>query len=428
MQRGRRRESVASAVAPRPSGIIGGVEPASEGRTGAHGAPEGEARTEPATGDAPDARQLLIRQAEDTADDLRRRAEADSARLRTEAVAEGSRRRERADEVADLLGLRATCAVRAAVEDAESEAAVVLRRVELLESEAHAVHLRAERTVEDAAEAATRRLREARTEAGAILQEASVDAARLRRDLAAEGEAELAAVLRIAEADAASLRRPAEVLCRDAEAGRTAALEDLERARQYWHQAAMDALHATFPAPAPVARQSETPRSSLVRRVAPWALVVLAGLLLRAYVVEPFAIDGASMQPALLDGDRVVVNKLPYRFGEPERGDVVIIDGDEMSSDGVLAKRVIGLPGESVEVLADGTVRVDGRVLEEGYLAARRATVPFVSEEVPDDHVFVLGDNRAVSMDSRGFGSVPIDDVVGRVEAVVWPLDDLRAV
>ena len=161
-------------------------------------------------------------------------------------------------------------------------------------------------------------------------------------------------------------------------------------------------------------------RQSSRRNAVEWAIVivgaVLVAVVLRWLVVQAFYIPSASMEPTLEIGDRVLVNKLAYRFGEPNRGDIVVFERPENSSAGVvddLIKRVIGLPGETIEA-HDGVVTINGAPLDEPWLPEGTFTPDFAPVEVPDDHVFVLGDNRPNSEASNRFGPVDDDLIVGR--------------
>jgi signal peptidase I len=176
-------------------------------------------------------------------------------------------------------------------------------------------------------------------------------------------------------------------------------------------------------------------------------LSIVIALGLRATVAQAFRIPSASMQPQLRNGDRVLVSRLAYHLHDPRRGDVVVFDcpqtagcpPDEQrnvvqrSIDTVLEsllirqprveeyiKRVIGLPGERVEG-RDGHVWVDGRELVEPYLPDGVQTSTFPPVEVPAGHVWVMGDNRTNSSDSRVFGPIPTDTIVGRAAVRVWP-------
>jgi signal peptidase I len=174
---------------------------------------------------------------------------------------------------------------------------------------------------------------------------------------------------------------------------------------------------------------------------------IVIAVLLRAFVAQAFRIPSASMDPQLQVGDRVVVSRLAYDLHEPRRGDIVVFDcpplagcADERdggivsrSVDTVLEalllrqpgveefiKRVIALPGETVEG-RDGRVWIDGRPLVEPYLPEGTVTNDFAPVEVGEGRVWVMGDNRANSSDSRVFGEVDVDEIVGRAFVRVWP-------
>jgi signal peptidase I len=141
------------------------------------------------------------------------------------------------------------------------------------------------------------------------------------------------------------------------------------------------------------------------------------------------------MLPTLHKGDRVLVNKWSYRLHGVHRGDVVVFSRPPEVADTTiddLIKRVVGLPGERVTI-ADGRVAIDGQVLDEPYLDPQTPTdpigpIPCPPEDpcvVPDGHVWVMGDNRINSEDSRWFGPIPISSVIGRAAVRIWPLDRL---
>lgn len=154
-------------------------------------------------------------------------------------------------------------------------------------------------------------------------------------------------------------------------------------------------------------------------------------LLISTFVVRPFQIPSGSMENGLRIGDRVLVNRLAYRFGaEPRRGDVVVFDGTGYFGDGDYIKRVVGVGGDHV-LCCDkvGRIEVNGRSVDESgflYPGDSPSSVSF-DVAVPDGALFVLGDHRSVSSDSRnhlgspGGGMIPVDDVLGRADWIVWP-------
>lgn len=174
-----------------------------------------------------------------------------------------------------------------------------------------------------------------------------------------------------------------------------------------------------------------------------WVVVLVVALLvalgIRTFALQQFYISGPSMETTLFQPNRVLVNKLSYRFGHISRGDVVVFDrvtsnGQTVQHDDLI-KRVIGLPGETVTIKAC-TVFVDGKELVEKYLPTRdtsqtdpvaRCRQPeMAAVTVPSGQVFVLGDNRPQSMDSRVFGPVDKKSVVGRAFVVIWPINRWR--
>ena len=174
-----------------------------------------------------------------------------------------------------------------------------------------------------------------------------------------------------------------------------------------------------------------------------WVVVLVVALLvalgIRTFALQQFYISGPSMETTLFQPNRVLVNKLSYRFGDISRGDVVVFDrvtsnGQTVQHDDLI-KRVIGLPGETVTIKGC-TVFVDGKQLIEKYLPKRdtsqsdavaRCRQPeMAAVTVPKGQVFVLGDNRPQSMDSRVFGPVDKKSVVGRAFVVIWPINRWR--
>lgn len=145
---------------------------------------------------------------------------------------------------------------------------------------------------------------------------------------------------------------------------------------------------------------------------------ILIALLIHLFLAQATRVFGQSMEPNIHADQRLVIEKLSYHFRGPQRGDVVVLR-DPSGADDLLIKRVVALAGERV-ILRSGRVWVDGRMLPEPYLDqdTPSGTQTWV---VPPLHVFVMGDNRGASRDSRTFGPVRIDDLIGRAVFRYWP-------
>ena len=137
------------------------------------------------------------------------------------------------------------------------------------------------------------------------------------------------------------------------------------------------------------------------------------------------------MENTLHNGDNLIVDKLSYRFHDPERFDIIVFPF-QFQDNTYYIKRIIGLPGETVQIMDDGSIYINGEKLEENYgmEVIKPETIGRAAEpiELGDDEYFVMGDNRNGSTDSRhsGVGSVHRDCLLGRAVAVIWPLDRLR--
>jgi signal peptidase I len=175
-------------------------------------------------------------------------------------------------------------------------------------------------------------------------------------------------------------------------------------------------------------------KASRRRNVIEWILVIvgaiLVAVLVRTFLVQAFRIPSESMSPTLEKGDRVIVNRLSYKVHDVNRGDIVVFSrparlpaGPDQPDD--LIKRVIALPGETVQT-KDGSIYIDNRKLNEPYLpkgtSSRDIETPVT---VPAGHVWVMGDNRSNSADSRVFGPIDTDTIVGRAFLRIWPLNRL---
>lgn len=152
---------------------------------------------------------------------------------------------------------------------------------------------------------------------------------------------------------------------------------------------------------------------------------IIIALLIHVFLAQATRVYGQSMEPNLHTDERLVIEKVSYHFHGPRRGDVVVLHDPGGGSE-LLIKRVVGLPGERVTV-ADGRVYIDGVLLDEPYLdqdtvgGGRSWVVPPLS-------VFVMGDNRSASRDSRTFGPVRMDQILGRALVRYWPLGELGSV
>jgi signal peptidase I len=172
--------------------------------------------------------------------------------------------------------------------------------------------------------------------------------------------------------------------------------------------------------------------------VVEWACVVagavLLALVVKIFLLQAFYIPSPSMYPTLKEGDRVLVNKLSYKLHDVNRGDVVVFErpaSEAPSAIPELIKRVIGLPGDSV-TFRNGQVYINGELLDEPYLPAGVTTTadfapnrctPDAPCLIPQGDVWVMGDNRNDSKDSRYFGPIPESSIVGRAFVIVWPFN-----
>lgn len=149
-------------------------------------------------------------------------------------------------------------------------------------------------------------------------------------------------------------------------------------------------------------------------------IAVVLYLLIDTFVAR-VRVENISMEPTLMPGEFLLVNKLAYRLGSPHRGDIIVFHAPHDNEDYI--KRVIGLPGDTVEVI-NNQVIVNGVTLQEPYLAAQPAYSGIW--QVPAENLFVLGDNRNQSSDSHMWGFVPLKSVVGAAFLVYWPLEQFK--
>lgn len=166
-------------------------------------------------------------------------------------------------------------------------------------------------------------------------------------------------------------------------------------------------------------------------------IAVILAAVIRYFLFAPIVVDGLSMMPTLHNQDRMIVNKLSYEIGQPHRFDIIVFHAPEGKD---YIKRVIGLPGDRIEYKND-TLYVNGKPIQEPYLNEYKKqlvdgplTDPFTLKEkigretVPKGQLFVMGDNRRFSQDSRHIGTIPLSKVVGKTNIVYWPLKDAHIV
>lgn len=157
-------------------------------------------------------------------------------------------------------------------------------------------------------------------------------------------------------------------------------------------------------------------------------IISLAIILpVRYFVIQPFYVKGASMEPSFYDNEYLIVNELVYRLKEPERGDIVIFKNPRNEKE-FFIKRLIGLPGETIKIY-DHKIYIynkeheDGVIVEEPYLLENENTIGNDIWKLNEFEYFVLGDNRDRSLDSRNFGSIERKAIIGKVLLRGWPLD-----
>ncbi|HHU64362.1 MAG TPA: signal peptidase I [Clostridiales bacterium] len=174
-----------------------------------------------------------------------------------------------------------------------------------------------------------------------------------------------------------------------------------------------------------MARRRRKAKSETVEWVQSIVIAVILALLIRGFVFETILVDGESMLPTLNNADRLVVNKISHKINGIERGDIIIFKYPDNENEHFV-KRVIACGGDVVKI-QDGRVYVNGQQLNEPYVL-EETDDDFPESTVPEDTVFVLGDNRGNSRDSRDprVGFVPVENIIGKPWARIWPLKDMK--
>ena len=144
----------------------------------------------------------------------------------------------------------------------------------------------------------------------------------------------------------------------------------------------------------------------IIKEILPYVLIIIAVILIRTFIITPVRVDGASMDQTLEDGQILLL----YKLANVDYGDIVVLDEEKEGE--IIIKRIIGMPGDTVSI-KDNTVYVNGEEVEEDY--AYGETSDYEEITLDDDEYFILGDNRPISKDSRYFGPVKEDEIIGKV-------------
>ncbi|CAD2073265.1 signal peptidase I [Phocicoccus pinnipedialis] len=171
----------------------------------------------------------------------------------------------------------------------------------------------------------------------------------------------------------------------------------------------------------------------MLKEIRDWAISFLVAvviiLVIRYFLFAQYVVDGSSMENTFHDNERVIVNKFLYNFADLKHSDVIVFDAGHEQA---YIKRVIGLPGDTIE-MKDGIVYVNGEAIDEPYVKEYEnsyrdnftlETLGVDGDKIPDEQYLVLGDNRAVSKDSREIGLVSEDDIIGKVQLRFWPFSE----
>ncbi|MCK1976351.1 signal peptidase I [Jeotgalicoccus huakuii] len=172
----------------------------------------------------------------------------------------------------------------------------------------------------------------------------------------------------------------------------------------------------------------------MLKEIREWLIAIAIALVvvvvIRMFLFTTYSVDGLSMDPTFEEGDRVIVNKFIYDIADVERDDIVVFDSH---NDAAYVKRIIGVPGDNVE-MRDRVVYVNGEPIEEDYVVHQGETymdnftlesLGVEEETIPEGQYLVLGDNRPISRDSRDFGLITEEDIIGEVQLRFWPFNEI---
>jgi signal peptidase I len=157
---------------------------------------------------------------------------------------------------------------------------------------------------------------------------------------------------------------------------------------------------------------------SIIKEISSYVIIIIIVLLIKTFLVSPILVSGDSMDSTLLDGDLMILNKIVYRTSKIERFDIIVIK----YNDKYIIKRVIGLPGDNVKCV-DNNLYINDKIYVESYLDEGTKTDDFEIENIEENHYFVLGDNREVSLDSRRIGLIDEKDIEGKAIFTIFPFN-----
>ena len=157
----------------------------------------------------------------------------------------------------------------------------------------------------------------------------------------------------------------------------------------------------------------------IIKEILPYVLIIIAVILIRTFIITPVRVDGASMDQTLEDGQILLL----YKLANVDYGDIVVLDEEKEGE--IIIKRIIGMPGDTVSI-RDNTIYVNGEEVEEDY--AYGETSDYDEVTLGDDEYFILGDNRLISKDSRYFGPLKEDELMGEVILRIWPFSGFGTV
>jgi signal peptidase I len=171
-------------------------------------------------------------------------------------------------------------------------------------------------------------------------------------------------------------------------------------------------------------KQVNTRKRKIFKEFLIYFVIILAAVvsatLIRIYILEPFIVPTPSMEPNLEVGDKVIINKLAYKFGSVKRGDIIAFHSPIEKKD--LVKRAIAIEGDEITLTTEGEIFINGEKIVEDYLPSDQ-DIFYINQTVVvgENELFVMGDNRNNSFDSRFFGTIPEDDVFGEFVIIYWP-------